>query len=236
MKVNNYYVELDCLLDTRLGSIACYNLALSARLALNESYHTRFHNELHRIDDNLGKDEYQALWDNRKEMDTLVNSRVTKFMYQLRGLIDATRVSEAFIPYKQTGNVFIDIHGWGLSEEELDELKQCLIGFLVTDKITLVDIGYENLTPGLIRDNYNSVSIVDFNKWVNIHIEALGKCRIPSVGFHCPAVLQNPDDEAMVKLYESGLTQDGTREGFATALRLTWYSPGDFSIINLVED
>ena len=29
---------------------------------------------------------------------------------------------------------------------------------------------------------------------------------------------------------------DRTREGFATVLRLTWYAPGDFSIINLVDD
>lgn len=236
MKVNNYYVELDCLLDTRLGSVACYDLALSAKLAMNESYHSRFHNELHRIDNQLSKDEYQALWDNRKEMDTLTNSRVTKFMYQLRGLIDATRVSEAFIPYKQTGNVFVDIHGWGLDEEEQVELKRCLVGFLVTDRVTLVDIGYDNLTPEFIRNSYNSVSLIDFDKWVNIHVNALSECRIPSVGFHCPAVLQDPDDKAMVKLYESGLTQDGTREGFATVLRLTWYTPGDFSIINLVED
>lgn len=236
MKVNNYYVELDCLLDTRLGSIACYDLELSAKIALDESYHRRFHNELHRINDRLSEDEYRALWDNRKEMDTLANSRVTKFMYQLRGLIDATRVSEAFIPYKQTGNVFVDVHGWGLSEEELDELKKCLVGFLVTDRITLVDIGYHHLTPDLIRGRYNSVTLLDFDKWVNIHVDALGKCRMPSVGVHCPAILQDPDDKAMVKLYESGLTQDGTREGFATVLRLTWYTPGDFSIINLVED
>lgn len=233
MKDNRYYVELDCLLDTRLGSLACFDIESAAKLATVDAYHERQHNQLWRIMDGLPKQACEELWEHRKSIDTLIHSRVTKFTYQLRGLIDATRVSSAFIPFKQTGSVYVDVHGWGLSDEDKEELKESLKAFLDTNRVHLVNIGVDNLTPKRIRKNYHSVSMIDFDKWVNIHIEELTDNRIPSVGFHCPAILLDPDDKECCALYKAGLTQDGVREGFATSLRLTFYDPGQFSIIKL---
>ena len=80
---------------------------------------------------------------------------------------------------------------------------------------------------------FHSVSIMDFDKWATVHVDELKECPIPSVGFHCPAILQDPNDKGMIELYRSGLAQDAVRESFACSLRLTFYEPGEFSVIDL---
>lgn len=216
MKSNNnslpFFTELDCLLDTRIGTLARMDQDL-ARRVLKDGYLSRERDWFPGAD----MQQYQQLYQNRDKT-TLAYSRPTACFDFLRSMIQIHQVQELEYnaPIRFSNTVVVNIHPYRLTDDELREMGEVITFLLGGElRVELVSLSDEQLTPEYFKGKFALVVMYDLNRWLNTHYAfdpanmdmktILGKL-LPELTFFAPAIAFTapPTEQEQAKLAELG--------------------------------
>lgn len=181
------YVELDCLLDTRIVTLANLLPPIQAVTLVGDQYRNRV------IDDftdlcGISKVEFMEAYAKR-DKETLFHARPTEMVTQLREMVLATEKEAIYTPYSEGVDVQVNIYPYHLTVEELDAMSSAVMAFTGVDcRVEVTRFHPEELTPSLLRSSYAALIMYDFNAWLHLHGTALVNDRIPTVTFITPAL------------------------------------------------
>lgn len=198
-KIETILIELDCLLDTRLGTIRKMGVEHAERI-LNADYLVREIDEFDGIDNSAFKELYKA-----RDVQTLQFSSITALVPRLKDL--TTFLSELAFerPYFDGIDLAVNVYPYRLSKQELKDIGQCIsawTGGLVPVK--LVNIKPEGLTPLVVKSQYAMMIMYDYGKWMEAHSAAFNETQQRCAEIHlvAPAMYFNekPDEKTLKEL------------------------------------
>lgn len=198
------YVDLDCILDTRMGTIMTIDKDIGLGLIDNREYYEREIDEFHGIDKEIFKERYK-----KRDKEVLMNSLLTNLVIDLKDMVQEIRDETTTHPLYSGVKVFINTHPYDLSEREIEAIRQVmhthLYGVAMIEMIKrplqLVDCMY-------IKDNLNHLFIYQYNKWLNARQMEFDHKGMADVSVYFPKINWNyvPDKEDIKKqLQEAGI-------------------------------
>ncbi len=196
-KIETILVELDCILDTRLGTLAKMGVDTAVR-ALQNAYHTREHDVFEGVDTEEFKRAYRE-----RNVETLQHSGLTLLSTMLRGL--AQNLSEMAItrPYFDGVKIAVNTYPYQLNPELVEAIgKAVAVHVGSTAPVELVTISPQALTPTHVKANYAMLFMYDFQAWMEVHAQAFATTRLPDVSLIAPALYfgERPDQKTLQDL------------------------------------
>ena len=194
-------ISLDCLLDTRLGTV----LGVSKEaydILLKTNYFNRNTDDFEAATDGvITNEEFQKAYAAR-DVETLQISQTTNMSIHLSEIACNIKLDPEIMEFNRQTKLMVNTHPYELDSEELEVLLDILRGLLPNwDEISIGSIPLNMLTPEYLEDNWNYVYVYNFNEWLVMYGPQLERKRIPLVTFVTPRVLQNgvPKTEEEIK-------------------------------------
>jgi hypothetical protein len=179
----NYYVDIDALLDTRLGVIALKDPDLAAK-ALANNYWGRKQD----IFPDISQEEFKQLWKNRTT-DVLPLSARTNVLSFIQAIAKDKLVSQAVSNMESATSLVVNIYPYELTEEECDLIVAVLVDKTIsTVNVSIVNLPDELLTPKYCKDNYVMMIRYDWMGWLEMHQKAFQEVKMPSVTIVAPCI------------------------------------------------
>jgi len=182
-------IELDCLLDTRLGTLALLDEEAAAGL-LGPRYTTRASDNWSFL--THGKVSNEAFAERYRARDhaVLEASRPTDLIAHLQPMLRKLEQNGFNEPVTQDLTLQINYYPYVLSAREQHFIAEVMSSHYSAPYTTIemVSIPPEALTPKRLRDEYSLVVVYDFNQWLGLHIEALAKQPTPATYMVAPAL------------------------------------------------
>lgn len=194
-KGEGIYIELDCLLDTRLGTVGLISAKAARDLLLSDKYLDRECD----VFENVGTMQYKNLYRDR-DAATLRNSVLTGLIDQhVRGLLQQLKHQAMTQPTHDWIDVHVNIFPYSLSEDEKEELVRVLDFRLHGGaepspvernlvRVSVVDIKPELLSPAHCRAHYGAMYMYDVGPWLGVQYEAMKALRIPEILVYVPKI------------------------------------------------
>lgn len=177
------YVELDCLLDTRLATIARIDQELAAKV-IREGYHKRMSDHF----PGVPLDQYKELYANRDHT-TLEHSVCTPVVKLVDQICEEFKAEAQTSPDHNGAFVTVNCYPYDVDEEERDILRMSIAEWIGTDvEIDVVSFPREELTPDYIITRYAVLVMYDYYNWMDMHARNFEVTRIPSVRLIAPAL------------------------------------------------
>ena len=235
--VQNILVDLDSLLDTRLGTFHCIDPEVAVALEANPDYRSRVADDWNRL---IGSEvakkfakKYQA-----RNNEVLKSSVMTALIFFLHSLY--TELTKALLttPVGDNMALTINTHPYTLTNEERTELTNTLHEYIpVFVDVNYIDINMANLSPGYLNDKYSAVVMYDFDAWLNYHFAALQVRPIPRLTLYVPALFAKTPDLELIK--KSGVTGVGgpyalAEAGLAELVGVSFIDSTHFSMIDVI--
>lgn len=186
-KLENIYVNLDALLDTRLGTINKHSKELATAIIASGTYHQR------EIDDFVGFDRetFKAHYALR-DIETLKNSVVTNVIYFLKNLVSELTEQAIQRPYHDGCRVIVNYFPYTLTNEEQAEFESVISTWLRNlVQVELINVPLKDLTPLHCKNNYSAMITYDYEEWLEMHTEAFKSVRLPDINMFAPAIYFN---------------------------------------------
>lgn len=196
----NVLVDLECLLDTRYGVLQRFGDAF--RNGDTEGYIKRPNDAMWDMF-SITKEQWSEAWGNRCQLD-LEASLPTVFLLHLSEVVSEKHILGLTSPVHEKLKLYVNVAPYQLSNAVKASIKEAIHAWINPDiEVNMVNIPHELLTPGTIKDNYDSLFIYSFESWLLMHYNALQECRIPAVTFQVPLLVRidddiNPDTEVEV--------------------------------------
>lgn len=162
-------VELDALLDTRLGTLASIDIDIANEIGQSEKYYNRYSDVMSqidsRIDDKVFRDRYL-----KRNVSVLQNSLMTDVIHLvcigLESMMD--NVHRGILP--KDVRVHINTYPYKIERNLKDLLEAAVLNHIPYEvAVSTVSIDYYNLTPGNLKANYRELYIYDIEPWIEIH-------------------------------------------------------------------
>jgi len=188
LEFSTILVELDCLLDTRLGILS--ELGDDKLQKVISMYHTRDIDEFPYYGFNKFKTNYD-----KRDKSILVNSLLTPVMGLVTEFVNKTLLQVTNSPFHFQPKVMINIHPYDLTEEEVNNLIQMVV--LKTNKRCDVEVVSKNigdLTIGYVKDNISIMVMYEYYKWIEYHSvsKSFSKLTCPDINLFAPGIYFKP--------------------------------------------
>lgn len=213
------YIELDSVLDTRLGTISKVSLALAEGLLRSTQYFERDQD----IFDGVPVMEYARLWKERN-VETLKRSVLTNLISQhVRHVLEQLKYQAMTQPKHDSIRVDINIYPYRLSQEVEAELVRVieyhLNGGAVPSaeerslvRVEIIDRRPEAMTPSFCKERYGAMWMYDPGPWLGSQNEAFNTLRIPEVLVYVPKLYHgkkpNEAELSEIRMAVQGRTSD----------------------------
>lgn len=184
-------IELDALIDTRLGTLKqCFSEA-AKKLDL-ESYVRRvkadFWTEL-----GISTEQFTTAY-KKRNVDTLLASMHTGLYHNLPLLLGGLLLNGLTSPVHEELKININTYPYELNEDELEDIVYCFQQRLWKDcEITTVFYKPEDITPAMLVDISPAYILYDIELWLGAQQTAFLEKRIPTVTAYYPAVINHYD-------------------------------------------
>jgi hypothetical protein len=194
--VRKLLIDLDSLLDTRLGVIAALDSHSASHLVTSSRYWERERNDWERLTNGrVTNEQFEEAWKARTG-DILPLSTMTGiFLVVINLLMDFQKVVAEGIVDDDI-RIEVNIHPYVLSDDEqeaiLGALKRLFYKELV---ITFCDWSLDALTPQELITRYDGAFMYDFVPWMKRHAFALAKCRAPDFCLMVPRLFEKDVDQ-----------------------------------------
>lgn len=192
------YIDLDCLLDTRMGILAQHHPELAKEVLADGRYGRRLIDQF----GSLTSRQFEELYEKR-DMETLRYSVVTNVPLFLQRIIKDAIVHASMAKVDQELKYVINVWPYAFEDQELLEVLAACIRYhtLDTVEIEVVRIPPSKLTPTLIKKEYDIILMYSYQKWLYSHREEFDRVRCPSVTLVVPQLfyLDMPDQEALAE-------------------------------------
>lgn len=173
-------VELDALLDTRLGTIARGWPDLASSF-LNNQYAVRISDEFNLLHPEIDLELYRQAYQER-DAETLMASRPTSLFWRMRTIMAALelRMMEGL---PECEEVKLDVNVWPyvLSDDVREEMMLAIEDHCaVTSEVTLVSIPYQELTTDrILREGWTFLYMYNFHDWMRHHFARVDRVPTP---------------------------------------------------------
>lgn len=238
-----FLIELDALLDTRLGTIALIDDQL-AKSFLTDEYANRISDEFHKLNPALDIDLYRRAYADR-DIETLMASAPTDISLFLNPLINTlSRNAESGSPTITKLEVEVNYYPYQLSEALKEEFAVCITASLCLDqRVTMVYHPTAHLTTDYILANkWTMLVLYNLSEW---HNAVFGKITtpptpIPTVVVLVPFLLNSVDDVVAEMQNEPPTKQritpfDAYRIMLADYIGIKFMPTADFSLVGLTK-
>ena len=233
-KLEEIYVDLDVLLDTRLGTLARMDSSLAEKVASDPNYRSR-RTDAFEILDEQQLLQFRELYKNRNA-DTIKRSMVTNGIQLLKETVKLLAEQAVVRPYHDGSKVVVNMWPYTetLSEEEYIEIGKAITVWMGgSTPVELFTTAPENLHPELCKNTYAMMIKYDYEDWMNLQTDAFRKSRLPDMTLLAPAVfLKNYTDEEIKKVTKESMHPIQELEMLASPLiSLTLIDVAYFSLL-----
>ena len=191
-------VDLDCLLDTRIGTVAMISEELATEV-LKKNYLKRVEDKFEGVD----PEQYKQLYDNRNE-DTLKMSTITTFLPVLRHLCHLILEEAVARPFHSGPEVVVNVFPYFMTDEVADAIKAAVMRWVgIMTPVSVCRIDPKEMSPSFCQD-FTLLVMYDPTVWFNENLEQLLKKPIRDVALYTPLLLRNrvESDEELKKLVD----------------------------------
>ena len=189
--IQNIYIELDAILDTRLGVLWQMDSKKAEGLLYN-GYHQRQIDNFSLLDSTIDHNEYLANYAKRN-VETLKVSRLTNLVY-LINRISIDLEDEGLRGPKVDGvEVTVNIYPYDLSAVEADVLKDSVQSHLgLMTGVNVISEPLTSLTPKVIKDKYSAIILYNFRDWISkLNPDDLVAHKFPTIRVIAPAIYEH---------------------------------------------
>lgn len=185
IKFSTFYIELDCLLDTRMSTL--FNMGEDICLkAVDGKYNDRITDHLPGIDYNEFKKQYDA-----REKSVLKNAMVTPMINVIRSFSLSTAENTLNSPFHYEPKVVLNVFPYDLDDDEKKLLSQLITKHCVKlAQVEVISRSPEQVTPLYVKNHLSIVVMYRYDEWLEIHCAngLFPKTTIPSVSLLGPRV------------------------------------------------
>lgn len=163
----SFLVELDCLLDTRMATIARISTDAALKV-LNSGYHTR---QADWFGDAVDMDHYTRLYKAR-DVDTLKLAHPTEGFRFVREMVRLYRENavETNSPYSSDIKIVVNTYPYQLTAELSDSIGRALaVKFRAMAPVELVSLSPAQLTPAIVQQKYCMLMMYEYDPWLSTH-------------------------------------------------------------------
>lgn len=178
-------VSLDCLMDTRLGTLKRLNPAAAEQLQTSW-YHKRTVDAFDRNGSGINQKAYLALYEARDE-ETLKLCTMTHLPRHLMALIASLTTTQGMPLLAEQFTIHINLYPYDLPEPVRIAIRQAIETYTNNAAVVeMVSYAPEDLTVTLLKHTYDICFMYDFNEWLMQHTEEFKKAQIPEVRIVAP--------------------------------------------------
>lgn len=179
------YVELDALLDTRLGTLNLMDPRYAEETVSNPGYFTRVSDDFSAFC-GVSFEDYKAAY-RARNMVTLENSIVTNASFVLNSVVNELNRQRSETPF--AGSVTVEVNMWPYQPdmETRFELENAIAALLPMDmEVRSIILPMEDLTLQHVARHYSGMMIYNFAEWMQMHVEEFRQVTIPGVTVLAP--------------------------------------------------
>ena len=207
VKYSTLLLNLDCLLDTRLGTLLNIDKDICTRVITNGNVY--FDRQEDRFE-TITPEEFYSFYHRRNKL-VLASSPMTRMIEFMQEFILGTIKNNYNSPFSYTPKILINLAPYKLNKHEQEQLYKSIVHH-TDDKalIELIDMSIEELTPKFINDNISIFLMYEYKDWLEFHAEskALEKHPCTEVGLLVPSIFFNhmPTPQDQKKLLKHKMT------------------------------
>lgn len=223
-EVSSFYITLDTLLDTRLGTL--FKIApTQVESILANGYFDRLYDEFPGIDNAVFKEAYL-----KRDRETLRNSPLCSVYKMLNYLVNKTLLARVSTPFKTKPEIVLNLYPYQLTDDEANLIVQGVVA--VTDKNSDIRVIYEDplkLRAAEARATYVAMLMYDYPQWLEENAKQgwFEQAACPELFLFGPKLLAS--NEALKSV--NTLNPFGAIEAYASPLvRLTLLEVDQFCI------
>lgn len=203
LEANIIYVDIDSILDTRLGTLASLKEEYAVNALLN-GYTDRDRDEFNDVPYEIFSKAYE-----KRDVNTLMLSTFTDVFVLLDSCIKSTFETAATNPNTKPLQIQVNVYPYELTEEEMSEISIAVWSRLreMVD-VSVVNINDASLTPEYCKETYSMMIRYDYQSWLKIHHDshAFEKTKIPEISIIAPALYQKrPSEQELNELKEQNI-------------------------------
>lgn len=190
------YIDLDCLLDTRIGLVALHAPEAATQL-MQEDYWIRESDDFETLTGGAVTHKQFKEWWAGRDKECLKNSRPTNIIHILEQLSEALVVSQVNVPFVSKTQYLVNYWPYDLDQLEVEATKQAceiLTGNVV--EVNMVSIHPSQLTPTKVKRELSLLFMYDYYTWFEAQKDNFLVTAIPEVNMMCPAISH---DHALTK-------------------------------------
>lgn len=179
------YLELDAVLDTRLGTLDIMNPEFSKATVSNPGYFRRVSDDFSVFCDVKFEDYKEAY--RKRSIETLQHSVVTNASFVLNSVVNELNRQRKESPFAASVTVEVNIAPYNPDGELRMELENAIATMLPVDvAVRSVNIPIEQLTLQHVAKNYTGMLIYNFAEWLQLHSREFENVQIPGITILAP--------------------------------------------------
>lgn len=191
MKKQVYLIDIDMLLDTRLGTLAKMNPDYQT-VVLDKGWRHRQGDFYEQWIPNFNRAEFDKLWAER-DNETLALSRPTAYISEMVSDLNFLYTNSVNHPHVEGNLLMVNIYPYLLTDVEREEVKAIMSDFAGNGiKVEVVRIPPKDLTVDRIRNEIDVLVRYSFDDWFAIHHEDLIDNKMPAKLYKAPLLLMQP--------------------------------------------
>jgi hypothetical protein len=186
-------VMLDCILDTRLGTLVTMDMEKASALLESGTYHNRQCD----IFEGFDNAEFQKAYAERN-IETLAHSTLTECIRSIKDIIGQLKRQMVTMPYHDKVELVVNYYPYDLDEKTVHAIRMSVAHWLpAIETITMVRLSTGAMTPAYVKRNFSGMFMYDYAYWIEHHKERFKKIIAPEVTLWGPAIyFKEPATEA----------------------------------------
>lgn len=182
------YIDLDSLLDTRVGVVATKYPA-AATMLMQEAYWLRESDDFSELTEGRVTHAQFRQWWQERDKQALVTARPTNIIRILEELSESLVAAQVNLPFVSKVQYLVNYWPYKLEELEIQAIQQAceiLTGNVV--EVKMVNLTPQQLTPQWIKREVSLMVVYDYWVWMEAQKDNFATHPIPEVNLIAPAI------------------------------------------------
>jgi hypothetical protein len=188
------YIDLDGLLDTRLGTLSLLNTEAAVQVIQTDAYWDREFDDWNQLTNGfVDNTAFEKAWGERDHR-VLRESVVTSIMVVLNRVITEYHRNVKDGVVDDDVAIEINVAPYEFTDEEMEELTDIIRSATYSElPVMFLSRAVEDLTPSFIRERYAAMVFFEFHRWIRLHHKELATTPCRDITFIVPRLFeQNP--------------------------------------------
>lgn len=187
------YIDLDSLLDTRMGVLALLDPEKAAKLSLSPTYGLRVIDHFPDFDMEAYAERYA-----KRDEEVLKSSMTTRAYSVVQTFVQRVIDKTLDAPTDFYPQVYLNTYPYVISDDLKLMIGKALVAKLsLQPKMVFIHKSPEELTPGYCKARFNTMVVYDFVEWIEAHsiTKAIQETPIPEVTLFTPILVKKLEED-----------------------------------------